>query len=69
MSATCARCGTDEVEIHVTAYGVDHHPEVYDDTIIVDPITIEDPDTITVEAVCKGCKHVRYVNQHEWEWA
>jgi hypothetical protein len=70
MSApTCARCGSNEFQVHITAFGVDHYPEVHDAVVVIDPVAIEDPQTIQVEALCVDCKHVRYLTQHEWEWA
>ncbi len=68
-SVVCARCGSDSCEAHVTAYGVDPLPEIWNERLQLAAQTIETPDSVQVEAVCRSCGHVRYLNHTEWEWA
>lgn len=65
----CARCGSDACEAHITVYGVDPSPDVHDNRLQLSAFVIEQPDVVQVEAVCRDCGHVRFLNHTEWEWA
>lgn len=65
----CARCGSDIADVHLTALGVEFDVPVTDGKFLVNAACIEEPDSIQVEAICKNCGHVRYIEQNQWEWA
>ena len=68
-AAICARCGSTECEAHITAYGVDTHPEFEGDMLVLNPLALEQPEGYEVEAVCQLCGHVRYLHNTEWSFA
>jgi hypothetical protein len=69
VSPTCARCGHDRAELHLTAIGVEFDVPVTDGKYALNPAIVEEADIVQVEAVCQACGHVRYIEQNQWEWA
>lgn len=67
---TCPRCQYAVFEVSVTAHGVDFNVDVSGETAFpLDPTVIQVPDSVTVEAICRNCGHMRYVPDNEWVWA